>query len=82
VLFTGPSVVRFGAADPEDEPQSLASIAHAGVSSGLRQPQAALRRPRCLPTVPVIGPLRAGTLRAAARSEIHVGLRPTWTCGD
>jgi hypothetical protein len=53
--FTGPSVARSGAVDPRDEPQWLALIAHADVSSGLVPSQAASRRLRSIPTVPVLG---------------------------
>lgn len=71
-------MVRSGAGDPEDEPQWLALIVRAGVSSGLRQPLAAL----CAAAI-LIQPSRFGgfvlwPLGATASKRGPRGPGPTW----
>lgn len=78
VGVTGPSVVRSGTADPEVEPQWLALIVHAGVFEWPRAVSGCLTPAAIVIHRPGAGRFVLWPVRRQPRSEVHVGLRPTW----
>jgi len=79
---TGPSVVRFGAANCEVAPQQSALVACCRLPELPRAVSGCLVPAATFIHVPVIGCFPLVLLERRARSELHAGLKPNVECGD